>query len=94
MNKTTPLRSSIGEFITDGAHQLDRWVAHYSDLCSIKNIVSPSALDAAECLPTMEELDRANLGGAQRGHQQLGLWQGPWQRRDPSDLIKHCILCM
>ena len=26
---------------------------------------------------------RANFGGAQQGHQQLSLWQGPWQRRDP-----------
>ena len=26
---------------------------------------------------------RANFGGAQQGHRQLGLWQGPWQWRDP-----------
>ena len=26
---------------------------------------------------------RANFGGTQQGHRQLGLWQGPWQRRDP-----------
>ena len=26
---------------------------------------------------------RANFGGAQQGHRQLGFWQGPWQRRDP-----------
>ena len=30
---------------------------HYSDLYSRKNIVPPSALDAVECLPTIEELD-------------------------------------
>ena len=55
--KTAPLRSSIGEVITDRGHQLERWVEHYSDLYSRENIVSPSALDAVECLPTMEELD-------------------------------------
>ena len=26
---------------------------------------------------------RANFGGAQQGHRQLGLWRGPWQRRNP-----------
>ena len=26
---------------------------------------------------------RANFGGALQGHRQLGLWQGPWQGRDP-----------
>ena len=30
---------------------------------------------------------RANFGGAQQGHRQLGLWQGPWI---PPDLLKHC----
>ena len=43
--------------MTDRRHQLERWVEHYSDIYSKENIVSPSALDAVECLPTMEELD-------------------------------------
>ena len=40
---------------------------------------------------------RANFGGAQQDHRQLGLWQGSWHRRDPPppllppDLTKkHC----
>ena len=57
LNKTAPLRSSTGEVITDRGHQLERWVEHYSNIYSTENIVSPSALDAVECLPTMEELD-------------------------------------
>ena len=57
LNKTAPLRSSIGEVITDKGHELERWVEHFSDIYSRENIVSPSALDAVECLPTMEELD-------------------------------------
>ena len=46
---------------------------------------------------------RANFGGAQQGHRQLGLWQGPWQRRDTPRLTKpwkitllyslHVLLC-
>ena len=57
LNNTAPLRSSTGEVITDKGHQLERWAEHYSDLYSRKNIVSTSALDAVECLPTIEELD-------------------------------------
>ena len=57
LNKTAPPRSSTREVITDRGHQLERWVEHYSDIYSRQNIVSPSALDAVECLPTMEELD-------------------------------------
>ena len=55
VNKTPPLRSSTGEVITDRGHQLERWVEHYSDLYSRENTVSPSAFDAAECLPTMKQ---------------------------------------
>ena len=56
LNKTSPLRST-GEVITDRGHQLERWVEHYSDIYSRENIVSPSALDAVECLPIVEEPD-------------------------------------
>ena len=57
LNKTAPLRSSTGEVITNRGHQLERWVEYYSDIYSRENIVSPSAADAVECLPTTEELD-------------------------------------
>ena len=98
LNKTAPLRSSTGEVITDRGHRMERWVEHYSNIYSRENIVCASALDAVECLPTMEELDiELTLEGAQQGHGQLGLWQGPWQRRDPPpppppppDLLRHC----
>ena len=53
LNKTAPLRSSTWEVITDRGHQLERWVEYYSDIYSRKNIVSPTALDAVECLQTM-----------------------------------------
>ena len=57
LKKTAPPRSSTGEAITDSGYQLERWVEHYSDILSRENIVSPPALDAVECLPSMEELD-------------------------------------
>ena len=90
LKKIAPLRSSNGEVITVRRHQLGRWVEHYSDLYSRENIMSLSALDAVECLPTMQELDTANFGGAQQGYCQLGLWQGHRQQQNPPSLIKHC----
>ena len=36
---------------------MERRVKHYSDIYSRENIVSPSALDAVECLSIMEELN-------------------------------------
>ena len=57
LNKTAPLRSSAREVITDRGHKLERWVDHYFDIYSREYIVSPSALNAVECLPIMKELD-------------------------------------
>ena len=36
---------------------MERWVELYSNLYSIQEIVSPSAVDAVDCLPAMDELD-------------------------------------
>ena len=44
-----------------GDLQMERWVEHYSDFYSRENTVSPAALDAIECLPTMDELDSEPL---------------------------------
>ena len=55
--KTAPLKSKSGEFITDKAKQLDRWVEHYSQLYSRENVVHQSALDSIDHLPLMPELD-------------------------------------
>ena len=52
-----PFKSSTGEIITDRGQQMERWVEHYSNLYSMQNIVSPSALDAMDCLFTIDELD-------------------------------------
>ena len=60
-SKTAPLKSSSGEISTDKGQQMERWVEHYSDLYSRENAVSPAALDAIECLPTMDELDSEPL---------------------------------
>ena len=65
-SKTAPLKSSTGEIITDRGEQMERWVEHYSNLYSIQNIVSPSALDSIICIPS------ADHGWA--GHKADGGW--------------------
>ena len=81
LNKTAPLRSSTGDVITDRRQQLERWVEHYSDLHSR---VSPSAFDAVESLPTMEEQAIDNLASG----------KAPGSDGIPSDLIKHCKITL
>ena len=91
LNKTAPLRSSTGEVITDRGHQLERWVEHYSDIYSRENIVSPSALDAVECLPTMEELDtEPTLEELRKAIDSLASGKAPGSDGIPPDLLKHC----
>ena len=93
LNKTAPLRSSIGRVITDRGH-LERWVEHYSDIYSRENIVSPSALDAVECLPSMEELDtEPTLEELSKAIDSLASGKAPCSDGIPSpspDLLKHC----
>ncbi|XP_069192067.1 uncharacterized protein [Procambarus clarkii] len=56
-NRTAPLKSATGEIIKDRDQQMNRWVEHYSELYSRKNLVSVEALDTIKFLPIMEELD-------------------------------------
>ena len=66
---------------------MERWVEHYSDIYSRENTVSPAALDAIECLPTMDELDSEPLvEELNKAIDSLA----PVNDGIPSDLIKHC----
>ena len=90
LNKTVPLRSSTREVITDRGHQLERWVEHYSDIYSRENIVSLSALDAVECLPTMEELNtEPTLEKLSKAIDSLASGKAPGSDGIPPDLLKH-----
>ena len=91
LNKTAPLRTSIGEVITHKGHRLERWVEHYSNIYSRENIVSPSALDAVEFLTTMEELDtEPTLEELSKAIDSLASGKAPGSDGIRPDLLKHC----
>ena len=95
LNKIAPLRSSTGEAITDKRQQLERWVDYYSDLYSRENTVSPSALDAVECLPTMEELDtEPTLEELSKAIDSLASGKASGSDGISPDLIKHCTIAL
>ena len=90
-SKTAPLKSTSGEVITDQGRQMERWVEHYSDLYSRENTVTPSALDAIDCLPVMEELDAdPTMDELSKAIDSLATGKAPGSDSIPPDLIKHC----
>ncbi|KAJ8340611.1 hypothetical protein SKAU_G00352440 [Synaphobranchus kaupii] len=54
-NKTTPLKSSAGDVITDRRNQMERWVEHYQELYSRENTVTNAAIEIIESLPVMQD---------------------------------------
>ena len=56
--KSAPLKSATGEVIQDREQQMERGVDHYTELYARENVVTEDALNAIECLPELEELDR------------------------------------
>ena len=90
-NKMAPLKSSTGEVITDKGQQMEKWVEHYSDLYSRQNVVTSAALDAIECLPTMEELDtEPTVEELSKATDSLATGKAPGRDGIPPDLVKHC----
>ena len=70
---------------------MKRWVEHYSDLNSRENTVSPAAIDAIECLPTVDELESEPLvEELSKPIDSLASNKAPGNDRIPPDLIKHC----
>ncbi|KAJ8042533.1 hypothetical protein HOLleu_13607 [Holothuria leucospilota] len=56
-NEDCPLKTKTGDIITDRNKQICRWVKHYLEIYSRKNIVIDEALTAIKDLPVVEELD-------------------------------------
>ncbi|XP_067911760.1 protein-lysine N-methyltransferase EEF2KMT isoform X1 [Heterodontus francisci] len=55
IKKIAPFKSKSGDIITDQRKQMDRWVEHYLEL--YRENVTETALNAAQSLPVMDELD-------------------------------------
>ena len=90
-SKMAPLKSTTGEVITDQGQQMKRWVEHYSDLYSRENTVTPSALGAIKCMPTMEELNvEPTMAELSKVIDSLAADKAPGSDSIPPDLIKHC----
>ena len=56
-SKSSPLKTSTGEIITDKSRLMECWVEYYSELYGRSKSVLPSVLDCIERLPIMFELD-------------------------------------
>ena len=77
--------------IAEKNKQMERWVEHYSKLYSRQNTVTASALEAVECLPTMEERDcDPTIDELSKAIDSLSAGKAPGMDDIPPDLLKHC----
>lgn len=89
--ESVPLNSATGKVITDKGQHMERWVEHYSDLYSRRNVVTTAALDAIECLPVMEELyTEPTIEELNKAIDSLASGKAPGSDGISPDLIKHC----
>ena len=89
--KTAPLKSTTGKVIQDRAQQMERWVEHYSELYAKENVVTEEALDAFECLPVLQELDREpTLNDLSEALDSLTSGKAPGKDGIPAEVLKCC----
>lgn len=55
--KVVPLKSALGDIITDRAKQMEKWAKHYQELNLWENTVTETAIKNTNLLPVMEVLD-------------------------------------
>ena len=89
--KTTPLKSATGEVIQDREQQMERWVEHYTELYASENVVTEDALNAVECRPELEELDREpTIDELCEALDSLASGKAPGKDGIPADVLKCC----
>ena len=89
--KTAPLKSATGEVIQDREQQMERWVEHYTELYARENVVKEGTLNAIECLPELEELDRdPTIDEVIEARGSLAFGKAPGQDGIPAGVLKCC----
>ena len=89
--KTAPLKSATGEVIQDREQQVERWVEHYTELYARENVVAEDALNAIECLPELEELDREpTIAELKKALDSLASGNAPGKDGIPAEVLKCC----
>ena len=89
--KTAPLKSAIGEVIQDREQQMERWVEHYTELYARENVVTEDALNAIECRPELEELDREpTIDKLNEALDSLASGKAPGKDGIPAEVLKCC----
>ncbi|XP_047100946.1 uncharacterized protein LOC124719794 [Schistocerca piceifrons] len=90
VRKTAPLKSKMGEVITDEGKQMERWVEHYLKLYAVENEVSKDACDAIRQMPVIEELDAMpTMGELSREIDSLANGKAPGEDGIPAEFIKY-----
>ena len=89
--KTALLKSATGEVIQDRKQQMERWVEHYTELYAKENVVIEDALNAIECLPELEELDRElTIDELSEALDSLASGKAPGKDGIPVEVLKCC----
>ena len=89
--KTAPLKSATGEVIQDREQQMERWAEHYTELYAKENVVIEDALNAIECLPELEELDREpTIDELSEALDSLASGKAPGKDGIPIEVLKCC----
>ena len=89
--KTAPLKSATGEVIQDREQQMERWVEHYTELYARENVVTEDALNAIECRPELEELDREpTIDDLSEALDSLASGKAPGKDSIPAEVLKCC----
>ena len=70
---------------------MERWVEHYTELYARENVVTDDALNAIECLPELEELDREpTIDELSEALDSLASGKAPGKDGIPAEVLKCC----
>ena len=70
---------------------MECWVEHYTELYARENVVTEDALNAIECLPELEELDREpTIDELSEALDSLASGKAPGKDCIPAEVLKCC----